>query len=169
MTELPKRKSPRLMGYDYSSPGAYFITICTKDKRCILSDVVVGVGLAPPAVRLTAIGKTIDEQIKLLPTRYPSITIDKYVIMPNHVHILLSLREVPGGASPSPTVIDVVRAFKSLSTRLCRPRLGKKLLFQRSYHDHVIRNEQDYQRIWNYIDGNPGKWTEDCFYPVEKV
>lgn len=169
MTNFPQRKSTRLKSYDYGTPGAYFITICIQDRHCILSE-IVGEGLGPPAVRLMPYGQTANEQIASLPRKFPSIRIEKYVIMPNHIHFILRLCGVnrtaggaasTGGASPAPTVIDVVRMFKSNTTRLCGTGPG---LFQRSFHDHIIRDEQDYRRIWEYIDTNPSHWEEDCFY-----
>ena len=165
--ELPKRKRTRLAEYDYSTPGAYFLTICTHEKRCILSDIHVGEGLAPPAVVLTEVGEIAQAQLLALAERFPRLRLDKYAVMPNHVHILLTLMpcDNTGGASPSPTVIDVVRAYKSITTRLARPYLSDSALWQRSFHDHVVRGEADHLEIWNYIDGNPAKWTEDCFYP----
>ena len=162
--DLPKRKRIRLPDYDYSSPGAYFVTICTHEKRCILSDIAVGEGLAPPVVTLSPIGECVEGQILSLPNRYPMLSIDHYIIMPNHVHLILSIREAAGGASPSPTVFDVVRVLKSMTTRLSRPNLGEHLLWQRSYHEHVIRGERDYQDIWEYIENNPAKWVEDRYY-----
>ena len=158
--ELPKRKENHLKDYDYSSAGAYFVTICTQGKRCVLSD-IVGEGLAPPVVKLTSYGKIADEQVRQIEGRYPTVQVDRYVIMPNHIHMLLSIRNEAGGASPSPTLMDVVRVFKSQTTRQCG--CGEKL-FQRSFYDHVVRNEDDYQGIWNYIDGNPFRWREDRFY-----
>ena len=162
--ELPKRKQIRLTDYDYGSPGTYFVTICTRDRRCFLSDIVVGEGLAPPEIRLTRIGKLVEEQICTLPERYPSVTIDKFVIMPNHIHLIVSINECSGGASPSPTLFDVMRVLKSITTRIARPYLGGCLLWQRSYHEHVIRNETDYCEIWEYIENNPAKWVEDRYY-----
>jgi len=164
-SELSRRKSPRLKEFDYSTPGAYFITICTADRKRILSDIPVGEGLAPPEAKLSAIGQIVAEQILDLSVRYPSVSIDKYVIMPNHVHLLISLAngEIPGGASPSPTVMDVVRTMKSISARQCSARFRIKPLWQRSYHEHVIRNERDYLEIWKYIDNNPARWAEDCY------
>ena len=162
--ELPKRKPMRLPGYDYARPGAYFITICTYARRCVLSRIVVGEGLAPPAVLLSPVGRCVEEQILALPERYPSVRIDKYTIMPNHVHLLVSLREFSGGASPSPTVSDLVRVLKSLSTRLSRGHLGDLPLWQRSFHEHVIRGENDYREIWEYIDENPAKLVGDRYY-----
>ena len=94
--DLPKRKLIRLRAYDYSAPGAYFVTICTHDRRCILSSIAVGEGLAPPAVALTPIGQIVEEQIQAIPARYPAIGIEKYVIMPNHVHLILTVTESGG-------------------------------------------------------------------------
>ncbi len=162
--ELPKRKPLRLPDYDYSGPGAYFVTICTHDRRCILSRIPVGEGLAPPAVELSPVGQCVKEQVLALPKRYPSVHIDNYAIMPNHVHLLVSFDPGSGGASPSPTLSDVVRVLKSLSTRLSRERLGELPLWQRSFHEHVIRSERDYREIWEYIDANPARWVADRYY-----
>ena len=91
---LPSRKQIRLTCYDYSSPGAYFITICTHEKRCILSDITVGaIHESPAEVRLTEIGCCVHNVLEILPTRYPNLVVDKYVIMPNHVHLLLQITE----------------------------------------------------------------------------
>ena len=162
--DLPKRKAMRLPEHDYASPGAYFVTVCTKDRSCILSNITVGEGLAPPVADLSAVGRCVKEQILALPERYPMVRIDHYAIMPNHVHLLISFCTETGGASPSPTLFDVVRVFKSLSTRLSRDHLGELPLWQRSFHEHVIRNERDYREIWEYIDENPARWAEDRYY-----
>ena len=162
--ELPKRKPVRLPDYDYSSPGAYFVTVCTHDRRCLLSDIDVGEGLAPPESRLSAIGRIVGRQIRDIPQRYPCVKIDKSVIMPNHIHLIVSIQETAGGASPSPTLFDVVRVLKSMTTRLSRPLLGEETLWQRGYYEHVIRNENDYREIWEYIDNNPAKWAEDRYF-----
>lgn len=162
---LPERKRNHLKGYDYSSTGAYFVTICTQGKRCILSD-IVGEGLAPPVVRLTQYGKAADEQVRQIEVRYPTVQVDRYVIMPNHIHMLLSIRQDAGGASPSPTLMDIVRVFKSQTTRQCGRGAN---LFQRSFYDHVVRNEHDFREIWNYIKANPVKWKDDRFYMKGKT
>nr|WP_322183763.1 transposase [Neglectibacter sp. M00184] len=103
--------------------------------------------------------------MQALEQRFPSITVDKYVIMPNHIHFLLQIRREAGEASSSPTVPNVIGAYKSLTTRVCGQDAN---LFQRSFHDHVIRNEKEYQKIWKYIDENPIKWTMDCFYQEDQ-
>ena len=156
----PTRKSPRLHNFDYSQGGAYFITICTRDKLCVLSQISVGEGLAPPVLKLLPFGKIAESQLQALESRFPTLTLAKYVIMPNHIHAILLLAE-PGGTNPSPTVSDIVGAFKSLTTRACH--IGEPL-FQRSFHDHIIRTEKDYSMIWEYIDSNPTHWAADQFY-----
>ena len=110
---LPKRKATRLKAYDYSLPGYYFITLCVQDRRCILSEISVGEGLAPPVVRLTGIGKLAEEQLQRIPERFTTAAVEKYVIMPNHIHLILRMKEGSGGASPSPIVTQVVGVFKS--------------------------------------------------------
>lgn len=167
--ELPKRKQNRLPYFDYSSPGAYFITICTEDKRCILGSIVGGGALDAPKVKLTSAGRIVQKYI-LSSNNVAGITVDKYVIMPNHIHMILVVADSDtGGTSraPSPTnavIPHMVSTFK----RFCHQEAGIKI-FQRSYHDHVIRGEQDYQKIWEYIDTNPARWLDDCFFEEETL
>ena len=160
---LPKRKPTRLKGYDYSQNGAYFITICTNDKKCILGN-IVGQGLAPAEIILSQYGKIAKEQLLDLENRYKTIEINKYVIMPNHIHIIAFLDNT-AGASPCPTISDVICSFKSLTTRICNKSNNKpQKIFQSSFHDHIIRGEKDYRKIWEYIDSNVERWEKDCFY-----
>ena len=166
--ELHIRKHPRLKGYDYSHNGAYFVTICTKDKACILSR-VVGRGLAPAETVLTEMGVLIERQILDLQERYPFLTIVKYVIMPNHLHAILqfdgekvgasTVEASAAGASPRPTLSDVICAFKSLATHSA----GQKI-WQTSFHDHIIRDENDLLTHWRYIEDNPLRWADDDYY-----
>lgn len=98
---LPKRKSTRLKEYDYSSPGAYFITICTKDRKHLLSEIIVGEGLcALPQNILTPLGKEIENSIQYINDNYVGAAIDKYVIMPNHIHLIVILDNTGGHGSP---------------------------------------------------------------------
>ncbi len=167
--EFPKRKHPRLDYYNYSSPGAYFVTICTQNRRCILSR-IVGRGLAPAetnGIEYTAFGKIAEEQLLLLEDRYPCLAIDRYVIMPNHIHAILVLEYDTAGASPRPTIMDAICAYKSLTTRECK-RIGlTEKLFQISFHEHVIRGYEDYEEIVNYIYENPIRWYYDELYTEE--
>ena len=100
----------------------------------------------------------VENEIRSIPARYPNVSIEKYVIMPDHIHMIVMIHAGTGGSRPSPTIMDMVRVIKSKSAH----RSGAPL-WQRSYHEHVIRNEQDYLEIWNYIDTNPAKWAEDRY------
>ena len=156
--ELPKRKPTRLKNYDYSQNGYYFVTICTHKKQKILCD-IVGEGLcALPQIKLTTIGNIVKESIKYIEKSYNNITIEKYIIMPNHIHIIVA-QQSGGHGDPPLQVYDIIGRFKSFTDSKY-----DGTLWQRSFHDHIIRGEKDYLKIWNYIDTNPQKWNEDCFY-----
>ena len=166
--ELPTRKPTRLKNYDYSQNGYYFITICAHNRKCILCD-IVGEGF--PLPQLTPQGEIVNKYILLVNEKYPSVKIDKYVVMPNHIHIIMSInndgmQNNDGRGNPSPTISNVVGWLKYNATKQINKKnnvTGDKI-FQRSFHDHIIRGEKDYGEIWNYIDTNPQKWEEDCFY-----
>ena len=100
---------------------------------------------------------------------YENIKVDKYIIMPNHIHMILIVEnDYKNGTSgaPSPTN-ETVPSFVSMLKRFTNKKAGRSL-WQRSYHDHVIRNEKDYERIWNYIDTNLFKWEQDCYFSKEE-
>lgn len=161
--ELPERKHTRLKEYDYSLPGYYYVTIHLADETVRLSTVGRGLAPAETVVKLTPAGKRIEQQLTLLEERFSCVKVDKHVIMPNHIHMILRLTDQAAGASPRPTLMDVVGAFKSLATRVCNKAdntPGRKV-FQTSFYEHVIRNEAAYLECWNYIEGNPGKWLEN--------
>ena len=162
---LPNRKHTRLQHYDYSTPGAYFITICTQNRRCLLSR-VVGRGLAPAEIQYTAYGKIAQEQLLLLEQRYPTLKIEQYVIMPNHIHAILMLQDIEGTAS-RPTITDIVCAYKSLTTGACKKMRPIDKLFQSSFYEHVIRNRADFEEIAEYIVNNPKQWELDSLYARE--
>ena len=169
--ELSKRKPTRLKDFDYGTTGAYFVTICTENRKPILSDIInpVGEGLAPPEalVELKSCGEVAKEQLKLLENRYPNISVEQFIIMPNHIHVIIFLRKETGGASPSPTLSDVVCTIKSLTSRICKQQYGIEKIFQRSFHDHVIRDREDYEKHAKYIHENPMNWYFDELYSEE--
>ena len=156
--EKPQRKYPILKDYDYSSPGYYYVTIHTKLQGDILSQVGRG---SDPGVQLTKIGKVADQQLRQLETRFPSVRIDKYVIMPTHVHAIIQLLEDTAGAAARPTLMDVVGAYKSITTRECNRIMETpgQPLFQASFYESVLCNEKAYQECCRYIDENPLKWA----------
>ena len=156
--DLPKRKPTRLKDYDYSSEGTYFVTICSKDKQKILCD-IVGEGLcALPSINPTPIGEIVKQSIEYIDNNYDCISVDKYVIMPNHIHLIV-INQSGGHGDPPLQVYDIIGRLKSFTDNKY-----DKQLWQRSFHDHIIRNEKDYLKIWNYIDINPQKLNDDCFY-----
>ena len=163
MDDFPKRKRLRLEHYDYSSVGAYFITICTHEKRCILSEITVGAdALGGPQLCLTDTGKIVEKYI-LSAENVSGIKIEKYVIMPNHLHLLVLVEPKDGPPRASaPTMAAIPNAVAALK-RLVNREIGCNI-WQRSYHDHVIRGDADYREIWNYIETNPARWREDCLY-----
>ena len=169
--ELPKRKELRIEQYNYSWAGAYFVTICTEKRKRILSEIIrtditdicettdlaVGEGLAPPeiAVKLKPCGEVVKEQLKLLELRFENVTVEEYIIMPDHIHVIIFLHEKTGGASPSPTLNDVVCVLKSLTSRICKNQYGIEKMFQRSFAEHIIRDKEDYETRAEYIYENP--------------
>ena len=164
MSNLPLRKRNRLPEFDYSTPGAYFITVCTENKRNLFGQIVGGGAFDAPQMHLSPAGQIVQKYI-LSGNRIAGVTVDKYVIMPNHLHLIIFVdSKSDGGTSraPSPTNA-LIPHFVSTMKRFCNKDAGVNL-FQRSYHDHVIRGEEDYLKIWQYIDTNPIKWNEDCFY-----
>lgn len=151
MTVIPQRKSPRLRQFDYSSRNYYFITICTKDKECLFG--------TPTA--LSAHGLTAREILETVPAHHPGAVVEQFVVMPNHIHFILSL----GGEGAS--LSTVVGGYKSAVTRKIRETAPGLVVWQPSFHDHVIRNQADFERIWEYIYTNPARWMKDCFYVPE--
>ena len=157
-------RTTRLPGYNYSTPGYYFITMCTENIRPILGS-IVGTGLLDgPSVALSPYGKVVAQQLDEMSDFYSHIKIDKYVVMPNHVHMILHIPESLQGPSgrPIPTNATVGK-FVGTFKRFCNRQYGHNIWQSRSY-DHVIRNEQDYLRIWQYIESNPARWKEDKLY-----
>ena len=159
LRELPKRKTNRLSNYDYSLDGAYFITICTKDRQELLWESVGANCVRQPNVHLSRTGKVVEYETKRLETIYDCVDVDCFVIMPNHVHMIIVI-ESNGRTQFAPTVSRVVKQWKGVITK----QIGFSP-WQKSYHDHIIRNDNEYNRIAEYIEYNPARWSDDCFHP----
>lgn len=162
------RRLNRLKNYDYSRNGLYFITICTKDRIPYLSDIIdVGDGvLDVPTIKLTDYGKILNDQIIEMNEIYKKSQIIKYVIMPDHVHMIIYLFDddnvfVGTSRTPSPTNA-VIPSMISTLKRFVNKKTGFNL-WQRSFHDHIIRNEKEFLDICNYIDNNPINWVNDIY------
>jgi len=192
--DRPNRKSIRLQHYDYSQPGAYFVTICVAHKACLFGHIVDGDAC------LNDIGRTVARTWAELPLNYTGVETDAFVVMPNHIHGILLLNldhhhptipsRVGVGTDPytgnagmhpvnhptEPTTIpglpELIRRFKTLSTKRYRDLLApnnrpatRAALWQRNYYEHVIRDERSLEQIRDYIIGNPAQWDLDSENP----
>ena len=165
---LPKRKPTRLKGYDYSTSGAYFVTVCTHQKLHLFGEIKNGEML------FNDLGKIANQQILNIESHYKNVKIDKYVVMPNHIHMIIMIFETER-INPFPTIrydiSNIVGKFKASITRNVGNAFMhsvRKPIWQRSFHDHIIRGEKDYQKLWEYIDTNVMCWEKDCFYQKER-
>jgi REP element-mobilizing transposase RayT len=169
----PSRKSPRLAAYDYSATGYYFVTICIREQQCLLGEIV------EDTVRLNSAGQMVASAWMALAERFEQVDLDLFVVMPNHVHGIIILKNGIGvGAdlvSARLCISRVIQAFKSTSTNKYIRGVNQEgwnkfdqTLWQRSFYDHVIRNDQDLSRIQEYILNNPLQWALDDENPNRK-
>ncbi len=181
------RHSIRLQGYDYTAPGAYFVTICVQNRDCLFGDVLEG------ALRLNDAGRMVQACWQQLPCRFPTIALDTFIVMPNHVHAVVILVGAPlvgarntsigsanvqgtwAGTRPAPTTTtlgNIIGAFKSITTNTYIrgaydygwPAFNRRL-WQRNYWERIIRNDIELDRFREYIQTNPIRWEEDQLYP----
>ena len=157
------RKRIRLLDYDYSKSGTYFVTVCTTSRAPIFWQDIpsVGQGLCPC---LSPRGIIVEEELKALLVRFSTLWIEKYVVMPDHIHVLLTLKRQ--GQSPCPTLGAVIGAFKSISTKRINREQGTpgEKIWQARYYEHIVRNEDDFLSICQYIKDNPARWLEEHPY-----
>ena len=169
--EYPIRKEHRLKNYDYSQCGAYFITICTKDRKYFFwnnYDILnVGAAFGGPygKISLTEYGKIVKNELKKIPLIYPDVVfIPKFVIMPNHIHLIIVLNTYSENGPPkaAPTVGSIINKFKGTVSKKCGFHV-----WQKSFYDRVIRNEHEYNAFWKYIETNPMNWESDELFTKE--
>ena len=164
--KLMQRKTTRLKGADYSCSNVVFLTICTYERQCLLSR-IVGTGvLDGPFIELTEYGKIADKYIHQLNDFYDHLSVVNYVIMPNHIHIMLWIKDDINGPSrtPVPTIQNSIPSkFISTFKRFCNKECGKNIWQYRS-NDHIIRNKQDFEEHMRYISENPLNWYYDELY-----
>jgi putative transposase len=149
----PERRSTRLATYDYASAGPYFITACALDRRCLFGVVI------DDEMRASRLGKLVAACWAEIPRHFPTVVLDAFVVMPNHLHGILWW----GGAGHAPPLHVVVGAFKSAASRAA----GRRL-WQRSFHDRVIRNEAELRVLRQYVIDNPLKWALDRENPSRR-
>lgn len=154
---LPKRKDIRLKNYDYRSSGAYFLTICTLERRNYFWENVGATIGRPQDIALSEYGNIVDKAINNIPYVYPALDVDHYVIMPDHIHLLLIVRaDEFGRPMVAPTMSRVVQQLKGSITK----RIGHSI-WQKLFIDHVVRNREDYEEHVKYICDNPIRWQYD--------
>lgn len=157
--KFPERKSLRIKNYNYSAEGAYFITVCTKDRKHILSTIQEPEDCCSlPKVNLTEIGTEVEKSILYIDSVYDSVSVDNYVIMPNHIHLIISL-SYQNDNERAKSIERIMYQLKSFTTNKY-----KKGLWQRSYYDHIIRDKEDYNVRFKYIEENPSRWKNDPYF-----
>jgi REP element-mobilizing transposase RayT len=156
MEEHYQRKRIRLPDYDYSAPGYYFITVCTRNHDHLFGRVDPDSEHMMAHTKLSRIGLIVQETIEEIPSHYAAVEVVKHIIMPNHIHLLLSISDDEADRPVLSTIIQQLKRTVSL-------RVGQSI-WQPRYYDHVIRNEKEYQKIWEYIDTNPLRWELDKYY-----
>jgi len=164
-----RRKDIRIPEFDYSQPGAFFVTIVTKDRKTLFGQVDNG------KMVLNNVGKLAEEVWLALPTHFPNVELGEWVIMPNHIHGIISINVEATHASPLPRISKgpapgsigaIIGSFKSAVTKRVHQnsKNTNNNLWQRNYYEHIIRNERDYQAIYDYIIANPLNWEKDEEY-----
>ena len=169
------RRSIRLKGYDYAQPGAYFVTIVTQDRACLFGAVADG------DMQLSNAGEIAKATWHELHARIPSLGLDAFVAMPNHIHAIIMVgaqfiapsdgfgETNQGVINHAPTLGEMVRAYKAASTRLIRQADAPDFVWQRNYYEHVVRDEESLNRIRQYILDNPARWEFDRENPATKT
>lgn len=171
-----ERKSPRLKTWDYSSAGWYFVTICVKNRDYVFGDVKEG------KMILNDLGRIAHECWQEIPNHFPRVEIDEFIIMPNHVHGIVVIENIGDSVGDRyicplqnpfadkdakrnvmklPTIIGTLKAAV---TREHNQKEMNYFAWQRSFHDRIIRNEDELQNIQNYIISNPDNWRDDDFF-----
>ena len=145
------RRSIRLVGYDSSQSGAYFVTICTQNRECILGEIV------DQAMNHNELGNISRLHWQNLERHHPNIEIDESIVRPNHLHGIIIIHE------SSKSISEIIRGFKTFFARQINKLLDRKgcPLWQRDYYEHIIRSEDELNKIRQYILNNPINWNED--------
>jgi REP element-mobilizing transposase RayT len=157
--DLQHRRAIRLAGYDYSRPGAYYVTICTATRECLFGEVT------DYEMRLNGLGCFVQRHWLSLPVHYANVKLDSFIVMPNHIHGIIRIADVATKGVP---LSEIVRGFKTWTARRINERRGSTgtPLWQRDYYEHIIRDDADLRRIRQYIIENPANWKNDTENPA---
>ena len=168
--DLPNRKRNRLKNWDYQNVGSYYVTVCTYEKQNTLSSICRDNPCGCPLIKLSSLGEIVRNTIYRVGNKYSDcVVFDNYVIMPNHIHLIVSISNPcvnqRTAARAAPTLSQVISEIKSCAAvdwiKYCKTNaIEYAPVWQRSFYDHVIRCEQDYEEIWQYIEENPFKWIK---------
>ncbi|MBO3097319.1 transposase [Gelidibacter pelagius] len=184
---MKNRKRNRLKGYDYSRDNLYFVTICVQNMVCCLGRVVEGTGHdlsvrelsvgsenhdklvskeSKKKMELNEYGLIVQNQINWLEAQYPYVLVHNYVIMPNHVHLIIEIDRlrIEHLSIKIKSLSSLIGAFKTTSSKMIHLAGFEDFAWKRSFHDHIIRQQKSYKNISNYIDANPEKWHQDGFF-----
>jgi putative transposase len=165
------RRSIRLKGYDYTSAGAYFVTIIACNRDCLFGEIT------NEKINLSEYGKIAHECWRAIPNHFPNVEFGAYVVMPNHVHGVIIIKDdgrdtpwrVPTEQFSKPvknSLATIIRQYKSSVSRIISKQFNETNIWQRNYHEHIIRNDNEWNNIHLYIEANPANWTEDLENPV---
>ena len=170
-----RRRSIRLPRFDYTQQGAYFVTVCTRNRSCLFGEIVNG------EMRLNDIGRVAHRMWEEIPTHFPQVGIDAWVVMPNHIHGVIVIAGPPVEAThasplqrpagpPKRSIGAIVGSYKSAVSKRINAMRGTPgaPVWQRNYYDHIIRNEAALNRIRQYIADNPARWAEDPENPARQ-
>jgi len=166
-TTLPNRKTNRLKNYDYTQPNYYYLTICSQHHLTLFGTIT------EDKMKLNPAGKMLKKWIEKLPQKFSEIDCEEYIIMPNHLHIIIQIKTTKKDYKPS--IRKITQWYKTMTTNEYIRNIKnqewkpfKEKLWQRNYYEHIIRNEQSLQNIKKYIQENPIKWKEDKYNPNDK-
>ncbi len=166
MNRSKERKKNRLRGHDYSQNGYYFVTTCVQRMNCVFGDVI------DSEMRLNELGGIVEKCLLYLHNHYKNCKILCYAVMPNHVHAIVFIdnANVETGLKPVPTknhsLSELIRGFKTFSSKQIHELGNYDFKWQRSFHDHIIRGDAEYERISEYICNNPLNWEDDNYFKL---
>jgi putative transposase len=162
------RRSIRLAGYDYSSPGAYFITVVTNGHKCIFGEIT------DHEISLYDLGRIAKKCWLDIPNHFKNVEVEPFVVMPNHIHGIITIIDEDGrgtiyrapttekfGQPVKGSIPTIIRTYKAAVSRISLREIGVVKIWQRNYYEHIIRNQEEWEHISGYIIANPDQWPDD--------
>jgi putative transposase len=167
---MAERKSLRLHGYDYSSDNLYFVTICVQNRICCFGEIVLDPGhnLTQTLMVRNAYGKIAEEQWNWLGKQYPYLVLHAFAVMPNHIHGIIEIKRslIPCSGMKIKSLSELMGAYKTTTSKQIHLAGYTGFSWQRSYYDHIIREEESFENFLEYINNNPANWENDDLYKL---